>query len=201
MGIRRIYFVRHGETDHNVAHRWQGQLQTPLNETGKAQVAAISAYFKTIPLDVIITSDLVRARDTAQGIAAAQSMAVVEDPRWREFSLGVFEGKTRDELLALMPEAVAQWDSSSDFAPQGGQSRSTTQAHAYAAWLELSQRDDIQTALVVSHGGTLRMLMQKLFPDHAEKMHFGNTSITILERDMPGWIITALNTTPHFDEA
>lgn len=206
MSIQRIYLVRHGETDFNVQHRWQGHLQTPLNENGQAQVAALGEYFKTIAVDEIISSDLIRAHDTAHAIAEAKGMTIVDDVRWREFSLGAFEGRTRDELLELMPEAVEQWNNSSDFAPEGGESRNQTQVKAYSAWLDVSSRDDIETALVVSHGGTLRMVMKAIFADDMEKirhqkLHFSNTSITILEKSGENWDIVALNTTPHLNEA
>lgn len=198
MRIQRIYLVRHGETDYNVARRRQGHAPVPLNETGKAQAAALATYFKDVPLDVIYSSTIVRARETAQMIADVKDMRVLEDDRWSEFARGVFEGKTWDELRAEMPEAVQAWHDDDAYAPEGGESRLETQARALAAWQDLTQLDDVETVLVVSHGGALSMLMYKILVNPPERIRFLNTAISLFERQADNsWYPTLFSVTPH----
>ncbi|HYG70238.1 MAG TPA: histidine phosphatase family protein, partial [Anaeromyxobacteraceae bacterium] len=91
----RLFLVRHGETDWNVAGRWQGQTDIPLNEAGRAQARELARRMRGEGIATIAASDLLRARETAEIVAAELGLEVrILDHRLREQSFGAFEGLT-----------------------------------------------------------------------------------------------------------
>jgi len=107
----RCCIVRHGETAWNADRRLQGHQDVPLNELGLAQAEAAGRYLlnrhQQTPFAAIVSSDLMRARQTADEIAHALGMAVVSDPGLRERHYGQFEGKTQTEAEAQNPADYA----------------------------------------------------------------------------------------------
>lgn len=196
---KRVFIVRHGETDYNIARRWQGHLDTPLNENGRAQAQALATYLQDEPIDIIYSSNLSRAYDTATAIANLKNMPVISDERLREFTIGVFAGKTRDELEAEMPDVLQQWNNDDNYPLPEGESRIATQKRVVDFWKTIIDSHDAETILFVSHGGTLRMLFRALIDD-AQEFHFGNTSLSILEQVDGAWHVKALNTSPHLED-
>ncbi|MGJ3238269.1 MAG: histidine phosphatase family protein [Anaerolineae bacterium] len=198
MGVQQIFIVRHGETDYNVHHRWQGHLDVPLNDTGKKQAQALADYFTDQPIDTIISSDLKRAADTACAIAKPRQLKVHYDDRLREIKLGVFQGLTRAQICITYPQAALRWDNDDTYAVSGGESRVQLQQRAYQAWQAIIAHQTARQVLVVSHGGTIRLLLRRLFPETTNYVKLKNTSISIIECNTDGaWVPTALNITPH----
>jgi probable phosphoglycerate mutase len=108
-GVTEILLIRHGETAWNAERRLQGHLDIPLNDTGRRQAAALGQALLGEKLDAIIASDLLRARQTAQEIAAPRDMAVHIEPGLRERCYGAFEGMLYADIGATYPEAFAAW--------------------------------------------------------------------------------------------
>jgi broad specificity phosphatase PhoE len=100
--------VRHGETDANLAGRWQGHDDQPLNATGRDQARRAVAALAGLGIDAIVASDLVRARDTALPLADALGLPVEERPEIREVDVGSWAGKNRDQVTALDPEGATR---------------------------------------------------------------------------------------------
>ncbi len=153
---------RHGRTDWNVAGRFQGQLDPPLDAVGREQVArAAAALSAGLPRagTVVVTSDLVRAVDTAVALAELLGVPVVQDPRLREHGMGSWEGLTRDEVAARFPDQYAAWRAGQPVIDRGGEDPLAVQARALAAVADLPQAS---TAVVVTHGGTAGRLMEGL---------------------------------------
>src|SRR5688572_10047107 len=94
-----IILVRHGETAWNAEGRIQGHLNTPLNEVGVTQAAALGTRFKSEPIEAIYSSDLDRANRTAGPIGAHDGRRIELDARLRERHLGVLQGLTREEAM------------------------------------------------------------------------------------------------------
>lgn len=200
MSVQRVYIVRHGETDYNAEHRWQGHLDIPLNESGLEQAEKAAHYLKNESIDAIFASDLSRAFSTAQAIAKSQELEVIPEPRLREMNVGNFQGLTRSQLTERFPKELEQWNVDDNFAPPSGESRIQLQERAYVAWEDITNRKDLKSVMLVSHGGTLRMLLKKLLPpEQVDSLRFANTSISILEREKKVWKVVALNVTPHLD--
>lgn len=90
----RLYVIRHGETDWNIVRRMQGQRDIPLNSEGVRLARETGKAMAGIPLDLVITSPLQRARVTAQLITEGRNIPIIEDERLREMSFGDWEGET-----------------------------------------------------------------------------------------------------------
>lgn len=201
MSIQRVYIVRHAETDYNVQHRWQGHLDVPLNTFGKQQAQSLADYFVNIPLDAIFSSDLERTMATVRSIAQQKNLSIIKDRRLREVHLGVFQGLKRPEIHDAYPQEAMRWDNDDSFVIPNGESRNQVQSRMFEAWQSMIETPELEHIMLVSHGGSLRLLMKRLFPDRIEHMHFANTSITIIDRTTANqWSVTAINTTPHLSD-
>jgi broad specificity phosphatase PhoE len=158
---RVLYIARHGETDWNVAGRWQGHTDVPLNENGRAQALAIAATLRDRSFAGVVASDLARAHETARIVAAELGLAVAyTDPDLRERHFGPFEGLTRDECAAYHPDAWRAWILDR-VAPGGGESQEevSLRVHAAVGRAALHVATPEVPALLVSHGGAMRALL------------------------------------------
>lgn len=196
---KRVFIVRHGETDFNAEKRWQGFLPTPLNNRGQEQARFLANHLRIEPIERIISSDLKRAVETARPTANFLGLDILLDERLREINLGIFQGLTGEEIQAKFPEEWSSWRSDyMNYVIPEGESREMVKVRVYDAWQELVEKSDADTILFVSHGGTIRMLMRALLGE-GDWMHadFTNTSITSLHKKGTEWLITDLATTPH----
>ena len=107
----RLLIVRHGATANNAEARYTGQSDVPLSPLGERQVEAVARALADVRLDAIISSDLVRARSTAEAIARYHQVPVLLDPDLREIAIGAWEGLTYAEALRRDPSLVAAWQS------------------------------------------------------------------------------------------
>ena len=93
-----VILARHGETDWNRDHRWQGHADPPLNEMGRAQSRELVARLADVQLEAVYSSDLLRALETARAVTTAKGLQVVADPLLREIDVGEWTGLTTDEI-------------------------------------------------------------------------------------------------------
>ncbi|EFK54716.1 histidine phosphatase family protein [Corynebacterium genitalium ATCC 33030] len=164
---RRLIMLRHGQTTYNAGGRMQGQLDTPLSENGVEQARAAAAWVKDHehPVVKIVSSDLIRARDTAEIIAEQLGIDVELDPRLRETHLGSWQGMTHHDVDAEFAGARASWRHNPGWAPPGGESRLDVAARARPLIDDLMntfQDWDGNTVLFVAHGGTISALTSNL---------------------------------------
>ena len=159
--MKRLYLVRHGETEWNAVGRLQGSSDIPLNDNGRAQALALAANLAQHGVERVFTSDLSRARETGAIIAAHLRLAepAVEcDLRERRF--GVFEGLTRAEIAARYPVEWRAWHDKTVM-PQGGEARDASVARLAGALARVWQQT-VATSLVISHGGIMRLWLSEL---------------------------------------
>ena len=105
-----FYIFRHGETDENLAGRWQGQsVDFPLNKTGEKQAEELAEKIKDAGLEVIYSSPLKRAYQTAVAVAAKTGIKIVTMPEFIEGGLGVCEGMHRQQVAEKYPEIWNEW--------------------------------------------------------------------------------------------
>lgn len=104
-----LIFVRHGESEGNKLNRFNGSLNMPLTEKGKLQAQKTAEYLDKYNIDKIFSSDLSRAKETAQIIAKRNNLRVMSDKNLREINGGDFEGKPYEDLQRLYPEEYATW--------------------------------------------------------------------------------------------
>ncbi len=161
-GVQRLVVWRHGRTEWNLAGRFQGQLDPPLDAVGReqaARAAAILAAGLPNPGTVVVTSDLVRAVDTATALTDLLGVPLRRDPRLREHSMGLWEGLTREEVAARYPEQYAAWTAGRPVVDRGGEDPDAVSVRAHAALHDLPAAE---AAVVVTHGGTAGRLIEGL---------------------------------------
>jgi glucosyl-3-phosphoglycerate phosphatase len=156
-GSRRLVFWRHGRTEWNAAQRFQGQTDVPLDGTGRAQAERAAKALSHLAPDRIISSDLSRARVTAEALASLTGLGVHEDAGLRETYAGAWQGLTRTELEEQFGDELAMWSSGSDVRPGGGETRLEVAARMVVAVdRALATVEAGQTLVVATHGGAAR---------------------------------------------
>lgn len=200
MPLERVYLIRHGQTDWNANGRWQGHEMVPLNDLGVEQSQQLADYLKNRPICTIYSSDLNRASVTADIIGDALNLTPILDPRLRELGLGIFQGLSTAEIQERYPDELTAFKTDQrGYQVPNGESRLMLQARAYECWQEITGKGDGEEIAVVAHGGTIKMLLDKLFPERADIFgaHLYNTSVSIVEHIDDGWRLTQFNSTPH----
>lgn len=157
--MTELIFIRHGETDWNRQQRFQGQIDVPLNATGHAQAARLAARLAATPPDLLFSSDLQRARETAAPLAQAWALPATPVPGLREQGFGVLEGLDVPTIQQQHPDLWAQWlVHRADFALPGGESLRQFHARVMAAVQALAEAHAGRQLTIVTHGGVLDML-------------------------------------------
>ncbi len=159
MNATRIIAIRHGETAWNVDARIQGHLDIPLNDTGLRQAQQLARAMADEPVAAIYTSDLQRARATAQAVADATSAPLTPERDLRERSFGALEGRTFAEVEIDLPELALRWRKRDPhFAPEGGESLTLLRERIAHTVHRLAARHPGEQVVLVAHGGVLDML-------------------------------------------
>jgi broad specificity phosphatase PhoE len=150
-----VYLARHGESDWNVERRWQGHADRPLTERGREQAELLAERLADVKLDAVYASDLRRAWETAQAVAATRGLEVVRLPELREVDVGSWSGCTRDECAERFPEAFARWQEGGS-GWDDGESYEEMGARIVEAIRTIAAEHPDGAVLVVSHGGPIR---------------------------------------------
>ncbi len=153
-----LLLARHGETDWNRELRIQGSSDIPLNALGREQARALAEELAEVQLDAIYSSDLSRARETAEAVAASHGLEVRLDPRLRERAFGSWEGLTREDIEAL---------------PEGSRHDGETDDEVRERVLEsvqaIADAHPGERVLVVAHGGALNTLWHHALGERVER--------------------------------
>ena len=160
MGLAKIYIVRHGETAWNAEKRIQGQIDIGLNPAGLAQADAAGKWLAGLPVAAVYSSDLLRARQTAERIAALPGLALRLVPAVRERRYGVFEGLTYSEAKTRHPAHYHAFEMRvPDFSlPEGGESLHQLFERVTLCLREIASRHPDETVVLVTHGGVLDII-------------------------------------------
>ena len=203
MTTTRICFVRHGETDWNIEQRMQGHIDLALNALGQAQAAALGRhYFSPGSAAALYSSDLIRARQTAQPIAEVLRLPVRLDPALRERHFGRCEGLTLAEVAAQHSEDAQAFASRDpDYAvPGGGESRHQHQSRVLDCIARLASAHRGQTIVIVTHGGVLDVIYRHargLPPDAPRDYPIPNAGINWVLAGSAAWQIESWGETAH----
>ena len=150
-----ILLVRHGETDWNSERRWQGHTDRPLNEVGREQARELAETLTDRAIDVVYSSDLVRAHETALIVAERLGLPVDVDAGLREVDVGDWSGRVHTEIQGLDPDGYRRWQQGGK-GWAGGESYEEMGERVVAAVLRLAARHPGETVLIVTHGGSIR---------------------------------------------
>jgi probable phosphoglycerate mutase len=160
--MAELWLVRHGQTDWNLAGRYQGQSDIPLNATGLAQAGGLAKQLAGSQFVALYSSDLKRAQRTAEILGEFFGLTVQVDPRLREICQGEWEGKNYQEVVRQYSSAQVEgirnpaWVTA---AAPGGESTLQVAARMKAAADDIAARYPFGHILVVSHGFALASLV------------------------------------------
>ena len=179
----KLYIIRHGQTDWNIAKKIQGRQDIPLNERGRYQAGCLKKAMENRPVTDVFTSPQIRAMETAKAVASSSGSVVIPVKDLMEINYGSWEGKTEEELLqedrALYE---AWWSHPAETAPPGGESISQVNERCQKAWKEIKPQLTGDAA-IVAHGGLLAHFMEQLLGNESVAVSTvaHNASITTIE--------------------
>ncbi len=155
-----VWLARHGETDDNREPlRFQGFMDTPLNDNGRRQAESLAERVAGMGLASLWASDLSRARETAEIVGRHIGIAPRLDPRLREANRGRWEGHRFDEVADAEPDLYAAWQrAGADWRFPGGESLLEQQQRVLASVREIHAQGELP-ALAVCHGGSIRVML------------------------------------------
>ncbi len=160
--MTHLVLVRHGQTDWNLEGRYQGQADPPLNKAGRQQARMLATRLAGRSFEAIYSSDLQRARETAEILAQALCLPVSLDPRLREVSLGEWEGQLGHNIAATYPEAWEERRRDPVHArPPGGETVAEVAARVWAATDDIARAHPHGCVLIISHGLALATILAK----------------------------------------
>jgi broad specificity phosphatase PhoE len=202
-----LYLIRHGETDWNLNGIWQGHADVPLNAVGRAQARRLAQRLRAEGprFDVIYSSDLQRAWETAGALAAAIGISSRPEPALREIDVGAWSGRTNAQIMAEDAEIYERIRSGEDVARGGGERFLDLYGRVIGAVERIVAAHPGATLALVSHGGPVRALLLHAARDKVglthrpQRVHIGNTSITVLSCDSDGWEIEAVSDMAHLE--
>lgn len=205
MDVTRIIAIRHGETAWNVDTRIQGQLDIPLNDTGRWQAERLArALAAREAIDVVYTSDLLRAWETARPVAEATGAPLHTDEGLRERGFGSFQGKTFTEIEAAMPNEARRWRQRDPFwAPPGGESLTAMRRRVIETLHALASRHVGEQIVMVAHGGVMDVLYRAATGQELQAPRtwlLGNTAINRLLWSPEGLSLVGWSDTSHLDD-
>ena len=192
MAGNRVLLWRHGQTDWNMINRFQGHSDIPLNDVGRYQAKHAAEILAGMNPTAIISSDLGRARATAQALADLVGLPVTTHENLRETNGGLWEGKTGKENRAEDFQNFIRWiDGDDNPAGTTGERRSEVAARAVGVIMKELEGKTDQLLVVATHGGTARCVLGELL--QLPLSHWGvigglsNASWSILERNTRQW--------------
>jgi probable phosphoglycerate mutase len=183
--LHGVLLARHGQTDDNLEPmRFQGFRDTPLNDTGREQAHELAARIaaETEPVRSLWSSDLSRARETAEIVGAKVGLVPRLDPRLREANRGRWEGRLFIDVRRDEPELYAAWlRAGAAFGFPGGESLRDQLVRVSAALEDVEASGELP-ALVVCHGGSIRVILCSRDPRGLAAFHeFKVPNVAVLE--------------------
>lgn len=202
MAIKRIVFIRPGETDWNKLHRQQGWAAVPLNEHGKAQAQRLANFIRNMGIGALYSSDLRRAKQTAEILAEKLGFQPIYDARFRERHIGEWQGLTLAEIRDWYPEDYERLLKNIEgYQIPGGESRRQVTARVLAALEDVKARGGAENIAIVTHTTALRALLGALISGiDAYNLPLSNMSVTTIIRENDDqWRIVQPNDVSHLE--
>jgi len=161
--MRKIYLVRHGQTDANAEKKYCGQTDVDLNHKGLRDAASIAKVLKNTSFDTIVSSDLKRTIQTAELINEYHQLEIELIPDFREINFGKFENLTFEEIGDKYPEEKKKMlKEKINYNFLEGESLRTLNKRVIQAFNQLLKEKKSEDLLIVSHGGVIRMILTEI---------------------------------------
>ena len=199
----RIYLVRHGETEANIKKVTQGHTDSPLTPLGLEQIERLSRRLSSVPLQQCYASDLGRAKETALAIMQSHPEVPVHfTPLLREQDVGVYDGKPYKQLMKAQR---AFEDFFLRFTPKGGEASDAWYRRISGFYEELVKKHPDERVLVVSHGGSLAVMLMYVLTvlgtkDNFYDLQMANAALTILNGNNGSLDLIVHNCTKHLEQ-
>lgn len=186
--MTRMIFVRHGESTGNLTRHFYGQTDGPLTDKGRAQAELAAKYLKNVHIDVAYASDLIRAYETGQIIAAPHGLTPVPDRELREIYAGEWENLGFDEIIERYSDSFKVWlEDIGNSRPDGGESVAELYERINREVWKIAEDNVGKTVLIAIHATPIRVLTCQ--------WHGGGVE---LARDV-GWVPNASVTIVDYD--
>ncbi len=193
-----LLLVRHGQSAGNAMHLYQGQMDMPLTDLGRRQAEALAGRLADRHIDILYSSDLSRALETAQIVGKRLGLEPILDRRLREVDLGGWSGLTRAQVIARYPEEWERWSRGEDIDHAGGETFAQLWARVRDFIEDVLERHPGKTILAVTHGGVSRILVSRLlgmnlremFTDLPPSLNTGITEVRFCgeEAELVSWM-------------
>ena len=198
-----LILVRHGQTAWNLEGRWQGHKDSPLTELGREQARQIASRLSGLKVAAIYTSDLGRAKEMAEIIAAPHKLSVIAREDLRERSYGMLEGKTIAEAAATEGGWVRAWQADHlRMAPPIGETQHDMAERVMEALCAIADRHSRQNVIVSTHGGPIKSAICHILSIPLTLWRYtwiSNGSITTLRGNRDVMRVASFNDTCHLD--
>jgi broad specificity phosphatase PhoE len=195
----RAVLVRHGETEQNAQGIFQGYSPVPLSARGRQQAALVAERLVSLRPQILYSSDLRRARETADIISQRLALPVRICEGLREWNVGTWIGQSTAAYLAHLQALGAH---PVTYVPAGGESQLHTQARIIAQMQELARHHVGETIVCVSHGTAIDLLARHILVlDVMQPAAFriANTSVNIFRCQDGVWEVMTLNEVCHLE--
>jgi probable phosphoglycerate mutase len=187
---RTVYLIRHGETDWNRDRRLQGQSDIALNEEGRRQAAQLGLRLAAaLPFDRLVSSDLARARETAEILNAGNDTPVIMDRGLREINFGCWEGLDFEAIQERWPREFQTWLTSGRLAVPQGENEEQFYQRVWRRFRYWADKPDYHKMGIVFHGAACGVLLCGILgrPPQEMRQHFpANTGIQLVVVEEPG---------------
>lgn len=182
--MSRFCLVRHGQTDWNREGRYHGQRDVPLNAEGRKQARTLAQQLLEFPFSAIYSSDLCRARETAEIIAAVIHTPLILEPRLREINQGAWEG----QLVETIKDRYAElWSERTidpiNVRPPGGETLAEVAGRVYSALDDIAKVCSTHPIMICSHGLALATVICK-----ARNLSIEHAYTIIPDNTTPIWV-------------
>lgn len=155
-----IYLVRHGQTEWNIKHRFQGHQDSPLTELGINQAQWLGETIQNDCIDIIYSSSSMRALRTAELIRGIRDINIIESDNLREINLGIWEGKTQEEVKEIYAEQFHYfWNDPEKFGVQNSETFQDVYKRSINKLQEIINENEGKSILLVSHTVVVKLIM------------------------------------------
>lgn len=200
---RVFYLFRHGETDWNRERRCQGHTDIPLNETGITQAQELALHLADYPIQLVVSSDLLRAQHTGETVARVKKVPLILDPRLREMNYGVIEGLRYEEAISQHGEEI--WEKLKCFKAEndhicfpGGETRKQARARFLSLLEDVIRQHPHEHIAISTHGGVVRAIVHNFLPEDHPMIDIPNCVVyRLIYNEASGFIAEAKPIYPH----
>lgn len=202
--MKKIYFIRHGESLWNKTSKIQGALDIPLSKNGMREAELIASRFKDEKVDAIYSSKLSRAVETAKKIGKVKGLKIIEIEELREISFGDWEGLCMEDIKKNQKEDLKRWI----FTPEkqkfkNGESLKDVSKRTKKVLKEILNKTEDENIVVVAHSGAIKVMILDLLGmplKYYKNMSLGNVSLSLVEKRDYNNVLVKFNDRNHLKE-